>query len=104
MISDQFFDHRRILVTGASGFIGTHLCHCLRKNGAEVHAISRTKHYDKINDLHWWQADLAEVSIVRDLLVAIQPEIIFHLASHVAGARESNMILPTFRSNLMSTV
>ena len=36
--------------------------------------------------------------------MAIQPEIIFHLASHVAGARESHVVLPTFRSNLMSTV
>ena len=104
MASDQFFNHQRILVTGASGFIGTHLCRCLVKNGAEVHAISRTKHYDKTNGLHWWQADLAEVSIVRDLFVAIQPAIIFHLASHVAGARESHVVLPTFRSNLMSTV
>src|SRR5262245_19970534 len=104
MVSDPFFKHQRILVTGASGFIGTHLCHYLHKNGAQVHAVSRTRHDDKTNGLHWWQADLAEISIVRDLFIAIQPEIIFHLASHVAGARESNMILPTFRSNLMSTV
>jgi nucleoside-diphosphate-sugar epimerase len=104
MVSDQFFNHRKILVTGASGFIGTHLCRFLRKNGAEVHAVSRTKHYDKIKDLYWWQADLTEVSIVREIFVAIQPEIIFHLASHVAGARESHVVLPTFRSNLMSTV
>jgi nucleoside-diphosphate-sugar epimerase len=47
---------------------------------------------------------LADVSIVRDLFATIQPEIVFHLASHVVGTRESHVVLPTFRSNLMSTV
>jgi nucleoside-diphosphate-sugar epimerase len=92
MFSDQFAN-QKILVTGASGFIGAHLCHCLSKSGAEVHAISRTKHQDKTTGLRWWQADLAEVSIVRDLFAAIQPGIIFHLASHVTGARASHVVL-----------
>ena len=34
----------------------------------------------------------------------VQPQIVFHLASHVAGARELQVVLPTFYDNLASTV
>jgi GDP-D-mannose dehydratase len=32
---------RRVLVTGAGGFVGLHLCEALTDLGAEVHALSR---------------------------------------------------------------
>ena len=32
---------RPVLVTGASGFLGRHLCHRLAQLGAQVHAITR---------------------------------------------------------------
>ena len=91
------------MVTGASGFIGSHLCRRLYDSGAEVHAISRA---ERPNDssFHWWQGDLSETVRVRSLMAAIKPDLIFHLASHVVGARDSELVLPTFRSNLMSTV
>ena len=34
----------------------------------------------------------------------IRPDVIFHLASHVKGAPNLEHVLPTFRSNLQSTV
>jgi len=55
-----------VLVTGASGFIGAHLCHRLITCGAVLHAVSRelrrsTEH------LQWWQADLKDVAGVREV-------------------------------------
>jgi UDP-glucose 4-epimerase len=41
---------------------------------------------------------------LRKLLGVIEPEIIFHLASEVTGSRELERVLPTFHSNLASTV
>jgi len=93
----------RVLVTGASGFIGTHLCHQLSICGAHVHAVSRVLHSD-IEHVHWWQADLNDVSAVRQVLRAVQPEVVFHLASRVVGVRELQVVLPTFYDNLASTV
>lgn len=102
-LSSQFFG-QKILVTGGSGFIGSHLCRRLCKDGAEVHAISRTQHASDGNGLYWWQVDLAETEAIQKLVRTIKPDVIFHLASHVAGARELDLVIPTFRSNLMSTV
>lgn len=100
----SFFSGRKILITGASGFIGTHLCRRLLNYGAEIHAISREKHYSQKNEFRWWKGDLAETAKVKEILTIIKPDCIFHLASHVAGSRDLPLVLPTFRSNLMSTV
>jgi UDP-glucose 4-epimerase len=93
-----------VLVTGASGFIGSHLCRHLLQEGARVHAVSRELHSSGDERLRWWQADVGQVAAVRELWQATRPEIVFHLASHVAGARELGKVLPTFYDNLASTV
>jgi nucleoside-diphosphate-sugar epimerase len=95
---------RTILITGASGFIGSHLCRRLSDGATEVHAISREQRSAGGTALRWWQADLAETTAVSHLLKAIRPEVIFHLASYVKGARGLEHVLPTFHSNLASTV
>jgi len=102
-MSNKFSD-QKILVTGASGFIGSHLCHRLCKEGAEVHAISRIKHYEYNNGLRWWLGDLAEATEIRDIVTSIKPDVIFHLAGYPVGSRELKYVMPSFRNNLMSTV
>ena len=88
MMSSYQFSGRKILVTGASGFIGSHLCRRLCDSGAQVHGISRSGDSNDKNCSHWWQGDLGESEIVRNVLTTIRPDVIFHLASHVVGARD----------------
>lgn len=93
-----------ILVTGASGFIGSHLCLSLYRNGAEVHGVSRKILHRDEHFLHWWQGDLTDIGTVRNLLTTIKPDIIFHLASLVSGSRDLNMVMPMFQNNLTTTL
>jgi UDP-glucose 4-epimerase len=95
---------QKVLITGASGFIGMHLCERLLKEGAEVHAVYRTQNPPEDSRAQWWQADLSDEGSVRGLFRDIRPDLIFHLASHVKGAPNLEHVLPTFRSNLQSTV
>lgn len=104
MNSFEQFSGQRILVTGASGFLGTHLCDRLCKNGAEVHAVSRTLRTADTNGLQWWQGDLSDIATVRSLLSTIKPEVIFHLSGNVTGARNLDLVLSTFDSLLSTTV
>lgn len=98
------FVGEKVLITGASGFIGSHLCRRLCQAGIELHAISRVKRPESEEKLRWWQGDLSDSATARDLVQAVKPDVIFHLASHVMGARTLENVLPTFRSNLFSTV
>lgn len=97
------FAGEKVLVTGASGFIGSHLCRSLYLNGAaEVHAVSRDQRAN--GDVHWWQANLSDITAVRKLLDNIRPKIIFHLSGHVTAAPDLEFALSTFDSHVISTV
>ncbi|NJL28589.1 MAG: NAD(P)-dependent oxidoreductase [Thermoanaerobaculia bacterium] len=95
--------HRTVLLTGARGFIGSHLLARLGTLGAEVHAVSRTPP-SVTAGATWHVLDLADAEAVDAVVGSLRPEIVYHLASHVFGARDLEMVLPTFRSNLASTV
>jgi nucleoside-diphosphate-sugar epimerase len=93
----------KVLVTGASGFIGSHLCARLTQLGAGVHAVSRQPRETDAT-ITWHQGDLSDTAAVQDLFGSIRPDIVFHLASEVKGGRDLKLVMPTFNSNLLSTV
>jgi nucleoside-diphosphate-sugar epimerase len=98
-------DGQRVLVTGANGFIGSHLCRRLCEEGAEVHAVDyRSQRLAAPGGLRWLRADFADLAEVKRVADEARPDLIFHLASHVKGAPGIEHVLPTFRSNLESTV
>lgn len=101
--TDSDYAGIRVLVTGASGFIGSRLCARLSSLGASIHAISRRPRTEHAA-IAWHQGDLASDQVVRDLLAAVKPEIVFHLASEVKGGRDLKLVMPTFNANLLSTV
>ena len=94
---------QRILITGASGFLGSHVCDRLCKNGAEAHAVSREERTDDTS-VRWWQGNMENIEVVQNLFRTIKPEVVFHLSGHVTGAADLKLVLPTFHSLLVSTV
>jgi GDP-4-dehydro-6-deoxy-D-mannose reductase len=64
----------RVLVTGASGFVGGHLCSLLTTAGHEVSTVSREGAVDET-------IDVCDADALRDAVVARRPEEIFHLAA-----------------------
>ncbi len=46
-VSDMYWENKRVLVTGASGFIGSHVVARLVQLGAQVRAFA---HYNSRND------------------------------------------------------
>lgn len=95
---------RTVLVTGATGFIGSRLAARLADDGATVHGVWRRTPPAGDEAIRWHQADLADADASRGLLRAIRPDVVFHLAGHVVGARGLEHVLPAFADNLASTV
>ncbi len=95
----------RVLVTGARGFIGGHLCRRLVDAGAVVHGVSsRTDFAGRASNVLWSTVDLTDRNAVKQALKLFAPEIVFHLAGHVTGSQTLNEVEPTFSRNLISTV
>ncbi|WP_433371630.1 NAD-dependent epimerase/dehydratase family protein [Streptosporangium sp. CA-115845] len=94
---------RRVLVTGASGFIGAHLVRRLGALGARVHAVGRRVR-ESTDGETWHVADVADEGAVQKLIASVRPEVVFHLASEVAGARDPRLVLPMLHSNLTGVV
>lgn len=79
---------KRILVTGASGFLGRHLLAPLMQLGFDVHAVCRHPPLDAFNGLPstpldgvtWHQADLLNPACHARLMEAIAPSHLLHAA------------------------
>ena len=86
----------RILITGITGFVGSHLAEYALAHGVEVAGAlrwrSNTQHIDHLRDrLTLIRSDLRDLFSVRTLLDAAAPDYIVHLAaqSFVAASWET---------------
>lgn len=93
---------KRVLITGASGFIGGALCSKLVEIGAQVTGVSRTP--PSVDRFDWITCDVTDAESVRNALHVLKPDVIYHLASEVTAARSREWVVPCFLSNLASTV
>jgi len=67
----------RVLVTGASGFVGRQAVVALAASGAEVHAVSRNA---LPIDCAWHGVDLLDPDSTRRVLREVKPDAVLHLA------------------------
>lgn len=95
-----------VLVTGATGFLGSRLVERLRAERTTT--VCTTRALDPAHDvdpeLIWRECDLTEAESVRTLFQDVEPSIVFHLASHVSGARDADNVRPTLTANLLAAV
>lgn len=75
-----------VLVTGASGFIGSHLVEALVQREADVHCLllpdDPAPNLAAVRQaLNIYRADLADLEAVQTVARAARPEVVFHLAA-----------------------
>lgn len=68
---------RRVILTGATGFVGTHAIPALQARGFEIHALGRQK---PLGGVAYYPVDLLDAGTVRAAVQAIKASHLLHLA------------------------
>ncbi|MGD0288896.1 MAG: NAD(P)-dependent oxidoreductase [Candidatus Binataceae bacterium] len=71
---------KRVLVTGASGFIGRHALPHLAARGFEVHAVAHKGSLPECGSTVWHRGDLLDSASIRELLAEVAPTHLLHFA------------------------
>lgn len=108
----EFYNKKKVLVTGHTGFKGTWLCHILVNAGAEVtgyslnpptnpNLFSITRLEDKMNSV---VGDIRDYVHLNKVFNETKPEIVFHLAAQPIVRDGYKDPKYTYETNVMGTV
>jgi len=97
------------LVTGATGFVGSHLARRLVRDGADVHILCRpTSNFWRLQDVERHlvrhHVDLADLAGLEAVVKAVRPTHIFHLAAATVVAGVAAAPAELIGVNLLGTV
>ena len=94
---------RRVLVTGASGFVGHHLVPEFAALGAEVHGLGFETQAPALPLAGWHVAELRDSTALEAALATARPVAIVHLAGQSSAARSFEDPEGTFALNALGT-
>lgn len=108
----QFYEGKRVLVTGHTGFKGSWLCKLLSMLGAEVYgyalAPSGTPNLFDIlsvaDEMHSTIGDIRDFDGLCALFEKARPEVVFHLAAQPIVRDSYRAPRYTYETNVMGTV
>lgn len=81
----------KILLTGATGFVGRHCLPALSQNGYEIHAVSsHPREISASPNLVWHQANLLDITQIEPLVSQIQPSHLLHLAWYLSPGKHNS--------------
>jgi len=99
----------KVLITGITGFVGSHLAEYLLSEGHEIYGIvrwrSKTENIDNIKDeLKLVNADIRDGYSLQKVFREVKPDYCFHLAAQSFVLESWNSPLETLSTNILGTV
>lgn len=99
---------KRVIVTGATGFIGANLTRRLLSDGYEIHLLVREGYQpwriEEIrSEVQVHTVDITDQESLLPVVARIRPELVFHLSAHGAYSWQSDL-QGMVRTNLIGTI
>src|SRR2546423_6676075 len=102
----MFPNDRRVLITGISGFVGSHLADHLFRSGAIIFGVDRCERSAARQDgatlSELFIGDLLDQSFLQASLKECRPTHVFHLAGVLSGAPGGSAV--QYNVNVLGTV
>lgn len=105
----NFWNNKKVLVTGHEGFLGSNMAVSLSGNGAKVYGIDLVKgrpisilngYRSKISG---YKADVADYPKIKNIFNKVHPEYVFHLAAMAIVGQAKKDPTRVFKSNVEGT-
>lgn len=101
----------RVLVTGATGFIGSHLVRRLVADGSEVHALTSTvssiypaRLLDLQDRVQLHEGNLTDRSAMDAVVERVRPSVVFHLGAYTHVGKSWRRVDECIQANVQGTV
>jgi len=99
----NLLNNKRVLITGAYGFIGRYLMEALTSQGARISVI--TQQSDQLSfAIKEYIGDLRDIDFVNSCVDQSDPEIIFHLAAFKERSSSIDAFIPAIETNLIGSL
>lgn len=94
----------RVLITGITGMVGSHLAKLYLDQGCELAGISRATAMSRhqVNNYPWrhYAGDILDIKFLRRALSEFRPDLIFHLAAQAYNGQSWESETTTYQSNI----
>lgn len=109
---NSFWNGKKVLITGHSGFKGAWLTLWLRQLGAEIQGISLEPStrpglldlFDLTGEITHHIQDIRDATAVSEITVSFRPDIVFHLAAQPLVRLSYKTPVETWSTNVMGSV
>lgn len=95
---------QNVLVTGATGFVGRHLCERLAREGAHVVGLARGPWLRPLVGVDMRAVDIADAAEVGRTMAEVAPEVVIHLAATRNRGVDSCAFRLGYEVNLLGTL
>ena len=106
----DFWKDKKILVTGISGFVGSHLVEKLLEYGSDVHGLVRrhaVPHYPHLakyeGKITLREGNLTDINSLRSVITDVEPQVIFHFGAQSFVPTSFRVPIETYMVNIMGT-
>ncbi|MCQ1528100.1 NAD-dependent epimerase/dehydratase family protein [Lutispora saccharofermentans] len=104
----RYFDGKRVLITGANGFLGSHIAGRMISQNADLSVIVRESSdlwriEEHLKNIRIFNADIRDFTCLYECVKKIKPDVIFHMAAYGVDSRQKDAF-NAINSNLLGTV